>query len=439
MKHRACIIERVFPGPAKEAGIRKGDRIVSINGHAIHDELDYRFFRSDDLVELEIHRPATGEHWTKEFKGYQDLGLEFAPWRPLRCHNHCIFCFIDQLPRGLRSSLYVKDEDYRLSFLNGNFLTLSTTPDTLVQRICSMRLSPLYVSVHATDPKVRNKMLGRKDSRDILDMLGTLIESGITLHAQVVLCPGVNDGEILDQTVRDLIQLYPGVASMAIVPVGLTKYRRSYGLYHLNPVTREYSLRVLSKINRIQNACKMKYDTPFVFLSDEFYIRANRRFPAYSDYGDFPQLENGVGMIPKFLHSLKQKRVAVHKRPLRGRSVIVVTGKLAYPYIAHYIKTRIELSGVNVRLFAVSNRFLGPRITVAGLLAARDIEESLRPLIRPGNVLLIPDVMLKQDEDIFLDDVSMEELGERLHVDINKFPSCPDEFEKILHTIALTL
>jgi putative radical SAM enzyme (TIGR03279 family) len=436
MEHRGLIIDHVFPGPAQLAGIKKGDCILRVNSQAVHDELDYRFFTSEECVEIDILRPETGQQWKKFFSGFQNIGLAFVPFKPMQCNNRCIFCFIDQLPRGMRSSLYFKDEDYRLSFLSGNFLTFSTVPDHVLHRICTMKLSPLYVSVHSTDPGVRNKMLVRKDSRDILEIIRILTSAGITLHTQVVLCPGINDGEPLYHTIQDLLEFYPRVASLAVVPVGLTQYRRTNRLYPLRPVTREYSLTIINEISEIQDNCKVKYDDYFVFLSDEFYIKANRRFPTYTAYGDFPQIENGVGMIPRFIHAWREKKQAHRSRLLRTRPIIVVTGKLAYPYIAPYVKSLIELNGLNVRLLAIPNRFFGSRITVTGLLTSKDLEHSLRSVIKPANVLLVPDVMLKEDEDVFLDNVSLGELGETLHIEVEKFAPNPEEFEKILYKTA---
>lgn len=432
----ALVIERVGSAAAA-GGVQAGDTILAVNGHRVRDELEYRFYSGEETVALEIRRPGVPRPLTRTITRAQSRGLVFAPPVPIRCSNHCIFCFVDQLPEGLRPSLYVKDEDYRLSFLNGTFVTFSAISETSLQKICSMRLSPLYVSVHATDPKVRNRMLGRSESRDILETIRTLTRAGIVLHAQVVLCPGINDGEVLSRTIDDLSRFFPGVASVAVVPVGLTKYRKEKGLYPLRPATRQYSIALIREVERIQAACRAACGSTFVYLSDEFYIKAGRRFPPYACYGDFPQLENGVGMIPLFEHSWKRKSRTAGRRPLRGRKVLVVTGTLAYPHIAEYLRHLMETRGVNVRPIAVRNRFFGPRVTVAGLLTARDIIETLEPTIRQGSVVLVPDVMLKDGEDLFLDDVSLPELAEALGAEVKKVPSYPEAFERVLERVAL--
>ncbi len=432
----ALIVERILSRTAHKGGVKVGDRILKVNGHRVQDELEYRFYSGEEVLELEIQRIGVSQTLTKRITQTQSRDLVFVQQPPLQCSNRCIFCFVDQLPDGLRPSLYIKDEDYRLSFLNGTYVTLSTVTETMLKKICTMRLSPLYVSVHATDPTVRNMMLGRPHSRDILETLRTLARAGIVVHAQIVLCPGINDGEVLSTTIRDLRGLYPWVATVAIVPVGLTQYRKHKHLYPLRPITRAYAVRLIDEIERIQADCRYIHNTTFVFLSDEFYLKAKRRFPPYAFYGEFSQIENGVGMIPMFEQAWKHNKPLLWKKPLRGRQVIVVTGKLAYPYVTRYLNHHVEAGGVNVRAVAVPNRFFGPGVTVTGLLTGRDVIAELQPIVKQGAIVLIPDVMLKQDEDIFLDDVTLTEVATALKAEVRKFTPHPKAFEKVLYHTA---
>ncbi len=286
---------------AEETGIRPGDRIRRVNGHPIEDELDYRFHAAgEEGATVEVQGCEGGDCRTLRLSREDVLGVDFVPMRSRRCRNRCLFCFVDQMPDGLRKSLYVKDEDYRFSFLCGNYVTLASVKDEELDRICRLKLQPLYVSVHATEQRVRNLLLGRKTSRHIMDTLRALAEGGITLHTQVVLCPGINDGSVLEKTLRDLESLYPAVASIAIVPVGLTRHRKRKGLWPIRSVRKNESKKLISKIDELQELFKVKYDDHLVFLADEFYRQADHPFPPADAYGDFPQWENGVGMVPFF-------------------------------------------------------------------------------------------------------------------------------------------
>ncbi|HWI40244.1 MAG TPA: DUF512 domain-containing protein, partial [Verrucomicrobiae bacterium] len=280
---------------ASELGVEPGDRLLAVNGHEIRDVIDYRFHAAEEELLLEVLKPD-GEVWEMEVERdpEEPLGLVFDPPEPETCGNRCVFCFVHQLPRGLRAPLYVKDEDYRLSFLYGNYVTLAGITRAQMARIREQRLSPLYVSVHATDHKVRSLLLGRDEERPVLEVLRELAASGIAFHAQVVLCPGLNDGEILRRTVADLAALHPACRSLAVVPVGLTRHRR--GLLNLEGVDEAYARRFLERWTPEAAGLQERLGEPFLFFSDEFYLRAGVEVPPEEAYGDFPQLENGVGM-----------------------------------------------------------------------------------------------------------------------------------------------
>ncbi|MDD3295329.1 MAG: DUF512 domain-containing protein, partial [Geobacteraceae bacterium] len=348
---QGIVIEYLEPGSiGVEMDIEPGDRLLSINGHRIRDIIDYGFYSDDDELVLEIEKPG-GDIWEVEIERAEgeSLGLRFAAPRPSRCSNACLFCFVDQLPGGLRRSLYVKDEDYRLSFLYGNFVTLSSLSREALNRIRRQRLSPLYISVHATDSRLRGELLGHRERRPIMERLRELADAGITMHTQVVLCPGRNDGRHLEETVRDLAGLYPQVASLAVVPVGLTRYRDS--LAELCPVTRKYAAEFIAHWQPVARALASRLGAPFLFLGDEFYLKAGSPFPAIEEYGDFPQLENGVGMVPLFLEDASH--VLSMAEPMKPVRVAAVTGISASGVVTDFLgrlslKTGIRFSTVAV-------------------------------------------------------------------------------------------
>ena len=408
---RGLLIKEVQPGSiAEELELAAGDRLVAINGTTLRDLIDYEFHISDEPLFLEVMRRC-GETWEIEVERAEGepLGLVFAPPAPKRCGNNCLFCFVHQLPEGLRKPLYVKDEDYRLSFLYGTYITLTNlTPKDLV-RIREQRLSPLYISVHATDPAVRERLLGRSGLPPVLGLLRRLTEAGIRLHTQVVLCPGINDGEVLERTVSDLADLYPGVVSLAVVPVGLTRHRA--GLPELQPVTADYAATFVGRWQRSAVRLANRLGEPFLFLADEFFIRGGVSFPPLSTYGDFPQLENGVGMIPLFLDKAEDViRAASSLPPVR---VTVVTGVSPYPYLREFLGRLASATGVTIEVMAVPNRLFGPSVTVTGLVAGRDIIDLLKDTDL-GTGLFIPDVMLKEGEGSFIDDVTVTKLADAL-------------------------
>ena len=412
-------IKAVVPhGIADAMGIRDGDVLVSINGHEIRDVLDYRFYLTDTSVRLSLLRDASPLSVRLSKGEYDDIGLEFET--PLMdkkhtCTNRCVFCFIDQLPQGMRETLYFKDDDDRLSFLHGNYVTLTNLKDSDIDRLITMHISPVNISVHTTNPELRVKMMKNKHAGEVLSYLPRLAEAGIALCTQIVLCKGLNDGAELDRTMRDLAAYYPSLRSCAIVPVGLTKHRE--GLYPLEAFSKEEASAVIDQVNAFGDACLAKYGTRLFYCADELYVRAGRTLPDEDYYEDFSQIENGVGMLTSLasefdfeMRYLKEDLEAF--RP--PRSVSVVTGAAAYDHIAALCK-RLEqcVPGLQIHVYRIVNRFFGESVTVAGLLTGRDVCEQLAG-VELGDELLFPAVMLRADGDVFLDDMTPEELSDRL-------------------------
>jgi putative radical SAM enzyme (TIGR03279 family) len=406
---------------AAELDLLPGDRLLRINGHPVRDIIDYNYLSSDETLTLEVGK-LSGEIWEIELERDADdrLGIIFSPPQPAECGNKCIFCFVHQLPRGLRTPLYVKDEDYRLSFLYGNYVTLANIHDDDLTRISEQRLSPLYISVHTTDPLLRETMLGKKGLQPILDVLKKLAAARISMHTQVVLCPGLNDGDQLAQTITDLAGLHPWVASLAIVPLGLTSHRSK--LPRLHPVTREIAAEVIASCEFRNRTLREELGEPFLYLADEFYLKADLPFPPLESYGDLPQLENGVGMIPLFLDEAADvlKRAA----PLPHQTITVVTGCSPYSYLADFLEKLGARTGVSFRPYAIKNRLFGESVTVTGLVPGQDIIAGLagREL---GDLVFVPDVMLKEGEEIFLDELSLDALADALGVEVVVVSSTP--------------
>lgn len=416
------IVDRVMPGSiAAELEIEPGDRLISVNGHPLRDVIDYNYYSADDLLDLELEK-GDGELWGLEVEREEGepLGLSFKAPLPARCGNNCVFCFVHQLPKGLRGPLYVKDEDYRLSFLYGNYVTLANIGRAELDRIKEQRLSPLYISVHATEPKLREELLGKSGILPILDVMKELAEARITMHTQVVLCPGWNDREAFARTVEDLASMYPAVASLAVVPVGLTEHRTH--LPPLSPLTREFAASFIEEWSEKARLLEERLGEPFLFLADEFYIKGEIPFPPLESYGDLPQLENGVGMIPVFLSEAEQ--VLEEAEPAPGARVTVVTGESPYNYLAGFLAQLSTATGASVVAVAVKNRLFGPSVTVTGLICGRDIISALQG-VELGDLLLVPDVMLKEGEGVFLDDLTVSDLERELGKPVQVVESTP--------------
>jgi putative radical SAM enzyme (TIGR03279 family) len=407
------LIESITEGGiASEMGIEPGDRIISINGHVLRDIIDYHYWNDGDHLLIEIEKPD-GSLWECDIEGGDEnsLGIVIPAPKPAHCKNKCIFCFVHQLPKGLRKTLYVKDEDYRLSFIYGNYVTLANVSKSDLLRIKKQRLSPLYISVHATDPVLREELLGKQGITPIMEVMADLAASGIKMHTQIVLCPGINDGDAFKKTVADLVALYPQVASIAIVPVGLTSHRK--GLAVVEPVTAAYAASFINELEPEMKRLAKKLGEPVLFLADEFYLKANVPFPAMSLYGDFPQLENGVGMIPLF----RQEAMKVLKktRKLGEGKAIIVTGFSAYNELDQFLSELAAKTGLSLDVVAVKNNLFGPSVTVTGLVAGRDIIKALDGA-ESGALIVIPDVMLKEGEGVFLDDLTTGDIERALNV-----------------------
>jgi putative radical SAM enzyme (TIGR03279 family) len=416
------IVDKVVPGSiAEELEIESGDRLVSVNGEPLRDIIDYNYHCSDDLLVLEVEK-ADGELWELEVEREEgeSLGIIFPPPAPVRCGNNCVFCFVHQLPKGLRRPLYVKDEDYRLSFLYGNYVTLANIGKEELERIKEQRLSPIYVSVHATDAEVRESLLGKSGILPILEVMKELAEARITMHCQIVLCPSLNDGEVFARTVEDLAAMHPSVASLAVVPVGLTGHREK--LPTLQPMTKDLAAAFVNEWEPKAQALAERLGEPFLFLADEFYIKGECAFPPLESYGDLPQLENGVGMIPLFLDEAEQ--VLEEAETGSVANVTVVTGESPYRYIAGFTKRLAEATGAKLQPVAVQNRLFGPSVTVTGLVSGRDIIAALEG-VALGDLVLIPDVMMKEGEGVFLDDLGLEDLEAGIGRPVQVFEATP--------------
>ncbi|MCK4547124.1 MAG: DUF512 domain-containing protein [Candidatus Eisenbacteria sp.] len=419
-------IAAVKPGSvAERAGLRAGEYLVTINGEPIRDMVDYLYLSSEEELEVEVESPE-GKTRTAHLvrRSGEDLGLEPVPDPILRCPNRCIFCFVDQMPENVRPSLCIKDEDYRLSFLHGSYVTLTNLDDEDYERIGEQRLSPLYVSVHATDPELRGRMLRNRRSGDVMGPLRKLAGMRITIHAQVVLCPGINDGAHLKRTVEDLLSLYPSVESVALVPVGLTRHRD--GLPPLSPCTPQYSRALISTVSTWQRRCLNETGTRGVFLADEFYLLAGTPFPRVSDYEAMAQIENGVGMTPRFLEEIRSGLESVPQERLKNVEATLVTGTLMGTILEEALARPIRHAGGQCGVLAPPNRFLGESVTVSGLLAGADIWGSLRGLKEGARVFLPPNCV--NEDGVFLDDGRPEDLGTELGLDVRVASAPVDQF-----------
>jgi putative radical SAM enzyme (TIGR03279 family) len=392
-------IAEVLPdSTAARYGLKRGDRLISVNGRDIRDSIDFQFLVSDERLSLEVRSQDGTSRTLRIVKDPDDtLGIRFDPLTIRQCRNKCIFCFVDQMPQGCRKSLYVRDDDFRASFLYGNYITLTNLREEDWERIFTQRLSPLYISVHATEPVLRTAIMRGRKSPDILASLKRLSTGGIRMHTQIVLCPGINDDQHLVRTIEDLAGLFPAVQSIAVVPVGLTSHRQ--GLYRLRTFRKSEARRVIETVRSLSARCRRRLGTRLVFPSDEFYIQAGMAVPPLSSYEDLPQIENGVGMIATFLADAKRTRLPSQVPPTR---ITVVSG-VSFAPILKTVLTRLKgVPGASVRLITVKNSLFGPSVTVAGLLSGQDILNAIKGK-RLGSVLLIPASALKEDEGIFLD------------------------------------
>lgn len=405
-------------GLGHELGLSIGDRILSINGRRLRDFIDFQFYSgSEDELKLEIEKHS-GEHWELEVEIDEGeiWGLDFENFMPRQCGNKCLFCFCEMNPPDARESLFFRDEDIRLSFLHGNYTTMTNMSRDEVNRIVEQRLSPQYVSVHATDLKVRQHLLGRDKIDDVLDKLRHFANHGIELHAQIVLCPKINDGNHLEKTVFDLVELYPGVQSAAIVPLGLNKHHQRREL--LTPTTDEWCAEIIDQVTPWQNQFQRKLGTRFAFLGDEFYLRAKRPIPGNAHYGQSPQIEDGVGMVRRFLidfQKLLKRRKPTLTHPVKGT---IATGTLFYPILNDCVTQFNEHFGTDLKTIAVVNDFFGDEATVAGLLSGRDFLKARHQIY--GDFLILPPESVTGEKERFLDDMTLPQLQAELGLPIYK-------------------
>ncbi len=426
-KQHEHVISSVAPGSiAQELELEPGDVLVAINGKKIEDVFDYHYLSEDTFLEVLVKK-KNGEEWLLEVEKEEDetLGVTFEnslmdEYRS--CKNRCIFCFIDQMPKGMRKTLYFKDDDSRLSFLQGNYVTLTNMTDDDIRRIIRYRLEPINISFHTTNPRLRCKMLNNRFAGEALKKVDMLFDAGTKMNGQIVLCRGINDGAELERTISDLSGYLPHLKSVSVVPVGLTRHRE--GLYPLEPFEKEDALQVLEQIRRWQEKIFEKWGTHFVHASDEWYLMAGQDFPPEETYDGYLQIENGVGMMRSFLTEFDQALSGLNKGVSKGKTgesdsrLSIATGRLAYPVIRKLLeRLRQARPDVQVSLYEITNDFFGERITVAGLITGQDLIRQLtgKPL---GQRLLLPSNMLRAEGDCFLDDVTLQELKNALQVPV---------------------
>ncbi len=420
MKKNMHVISRVLPGSiGEELELEPGDVLVSINGQLVEDVFDYRYLMNDEVVELLI-RKKNGEEWELEVeKDYEDdLGVEFEnslmdDYRS--CSNHCIFCFIDQMPPNMRETLYFKDDDSRLSFLQGNYVTLTNMSEYDLDRIIKFHLSPINVSFQTMNPELRCKMLHNRFAGDALKKVDKLYQGGVIMNGQIVLCKGVNDRDELEYSLEKLSEYAPVLQSVSVVPVGLSKYRD--GLYPLEPFDREDAEYLIEQVERWQKIMMERHGIHFIHASDEWYILAGKKLPEETRYDGYLQLENGVGMM-RLLETEVKERLAGLEGDNREFTASVATGKLAAPFIQQYMKLIQEkFPNIKVNVYTIRNDFFGERITVSGLITGADLREQLKDK-ELGEKILIPCNMLRSGEDVFLDDLTVDDIREALGTEL---------------------
>lgn len=418
MEHKHTIKKVLSGSIAEELEIEPGDCLISINDEEIEDVFDYHFYVNDEQLTLLIRKPD-GEEWELEIeKDYEDdLGIEFEQGlmdEYRSCRNKCMFCFIDQMPKGMRETLYFKDDDSRLSFLQGNYVTLTNMSDHDIDRIIRYRLEPINISFHTTNRELRCKMLHNRFAGEALDKVERLYEGGIRMNGQIVLCKGVNDREELVRSIQDMSRYIPYLESVSVVPVGLTKYREN--LYPLKPFTKEDAQEVLSIIHEWQDRLYREHGTHFIHGGDEWYILAEEKIPEENTYDGYLQLENGVGMLRLLMDEFEEAYGQVSGDDM-PREISIATGKLAYPYIQRFADRLMEkYTGTKIHVYGIRNDFFGELITVSGLITGTDLIDQLKGKAL-GEKLLLPCNMFRSGEEVFLDDITLSELNEALQVE----------------------
>ncbi|MCX5717343.1 MAG: DUF512 domain-containing protein [Nitrospirae bacterium] len=426
-------IEAIMPGSVMETeGFLPGDLLLSINGHRLNDGIDFMFYRNEP--ELNIGAVRKGKKMSLKVtpKETGDIGITLKPVKIKRCINNCIFCFVSQLPRGLRKSLYIKDEDYRMSFLYGNYITLTNLSAQDKKRIVQQRLSPLYISVHSTNKVIRNTLLGNPKAGDVLKELKFLKENKIRMHVQIVLCPGYNDEKELQRTISDLYGFYPYVSSIAVVPVGITMHRRQA----IKPVEKEDAVRAIGIIDSFQKRFRKKHGVSVVYGADELYIKGGVNFPVLSEYGELPQIENGVGMVQLFMS--QSKRISRQLSAIncqQKKKFLTFTGVSFYPYLKKTTDRLLEKEGININVIPVENTFFGKAITVTGLLTGRNIIRSLSDKTDGCECLFVPDIVMRDGENVLLDDTSKDDIENALGIKVKVIEATPEGIMKGLEAV----
>lgn len=425
IRRRGVEVAEVAPASlAAELDLEAGDRIIKINGRPVRDYLDFRFLTGGETELTIFVRKRSGEEWEIELEREEgeDFGLNFEQIVPRQCANECLFCFCKGNPPDARPSLFIRDEDIRLSFLYGNYTTLTSITEDEMNRVIEQRLSPQYVSVHATDWEVRAHLLGIDKTRaDISEKMRRMMDAGIEIHAQVVLCPEINDGEILQRTISDLASEFPRVKSVAIVPLGLTRYNTDE---RLTPVTAGFCRRTISEIKVVQRELKQRLGTNFAFLGDEIYLRAGLSVPSRRHYGDYPQIEDGVGMVRSFADDFRKLWRKLERRPPANAAQLnatVLTGKLFAPVLGEMLEQLNRRFGTRLRTVPVENQYFGPDIVVAGLMTGTDILATRQQIT--GDFVIVPSVAFKSDEAIMLDGMTLSELQQHLALPIQVLDS----------------
>lgn len=424
----------IVPGSiAEKYGIKAGDKLHTVNGNEIKDVLDYRFYLTESETELSLERDGVFYNVMIHKEMYADIGLEFETYlmdEKHSCRNRCIFCFIDQLPKGMRESLYFKDDDSRLSFILGNYVTLTNLTDSDIQRIIKMHISPINVSVHTMNPELRVSMMKNKHAGEVLKYLSILADAGIELNCQIVLCKGVNDGAELDFSMRELEKLYPSVGSVSIVPAGMTRFREK--LFPLEPFDAEECAEIIRQVTSFGDECLKTHGSRIFFCGDELYVKAGIPLPPDDFYEGYAQIENGVGMITSMKTEFDIAAEDVQDTGRGRRAVSVATGYAAYDFIKELSDRAMKMSeGLTVNVYKIKNNFFGESITVAGLLTGKDVYEQLEPYAekgRLGDKLLLPRVMLRAEGDLFLDGMTPDELSAKLGIKIEFTESDGEDF-----------
>lgn len=427
-----CEIKSVLKNsPAEKTGIKAGDLLISVSGNEIFDVLDYRFYQNEENLSVAVLRDGKALKFDIHKDEYEDLGLEFETYlmdKKQTCKNKCIFCFIDQMPPNMRESLYFKDDDSRLSFLFGNYITLTNISEHEIERIIKMHISPINISVHTTNPELRVKMMRNRFAGDALRTIKRFNDAGIKLNCQLVLCPGINDGKELERSLSDLTQM-ENVECIAAVPVGLTKYRD--GLYDLKPFDKISAAKAIDIIDKFGDKCEKLYGERRVYAADEFYILSERKIPDAEYYGDFLQLENGVGMWALFKSEFNEELDFIEPKASK-KHITSVTGEAAYPLIKSCADSVRKIKGfAECNVIKIVNNFFGDRITVTGLLTATDIIDQLKGKDL-GEELLIPDVCLRHGTNVFLDDFTVADIERELRIKVRLVSCDGGSFARVL-------